>query len=148
VNWERPPPADVWRSIEAYLALAYDDGPPPGPVLERLSRLRATPGTMFYACEAFERLDDGFALRLGNRFYAHMKLVVEPSSAGVAHFRVDTHDRHFLDLVGAPGPGLVELMDRNLAIARSIDEAWSALGLRVSGAQWRDALARWRALHR
>lgn len=147
MSWERPSPTEVWQAIEAYLAVAYDDAPPPAPVLERLSLLRAAPSAAFYDCDAFERADDRFALRLGNRCYPHMKLVVEPSSPGVAHFRVDTHDRHFLDLVGSAGPGLVELMDRNQAIARSIEEAWSARGLRSSADQWRDALARWHATH-
>jgi hypothetical protein len=36
-------------------------------------------------------------------------------------------------------------MDRNQAIARSIEEASSARGLRASADQWRDALARWHA---
>jgi hypothetical protein len=147
VTWERPAPAAVWRAIEAYLAVAYD-GAPPAPVAARLSSLRAAPETAFYDCEAFERGDDRYALRLGNRSYPHMKLVVVAAPGGRAVFRADTHDRHFLDLIGSAQPRLADLLARNDAIARAIEDAWSACGLLTSREFLRGQVASWRATHR
>jgi hypothetical protein len=144
VTGKLPEPAETWRAIDLYLGLAHDRNLP-GAVAERLVRLRATPEEAFYACGAFERTGERLALRLGNRFYPHMKLVLEPSPDGPCVFRVDTHDRHFLDLVGAAEPALAELIDRNAAIARAIEDGWSAAGLRTTREHWRDALARWHA---
>jgi hypothetical protein len=134
----------VWRAIEAYLAAAYD-GAPPATVAERLSSLRATDEAAFYECEAFERGDDRYALRLGNRCYPHMKLVVAAAPGGRALFRADTHDRHFLDLVGPSHPRFAELMARNEAIAREIEDAWAACGLLTPRECLREQMATWRA---
>jgi hypothetical protein len=146
MTWERPTPAVVWQAIEAWLAVAYD-GAPPAPVAERLSALRAMNEAAFYDCEAFERGDDRYALRLGNGSYPHMKLVVLAAPGGQALFRADTHDRHFQDLVGAPDARLAELMERNDAIARAIEDAWSARGLLTSRAYLHEQVATWRANH-
>lgn len=142
--WDRPKPIDVWRAVEAYLSAAYDAAPP-SVVAERLSQLRATPEEAFYECAAFECCEERYALRLGNRFYPHMKLVVEAGPGGRALFRADTHDRHFLDLVDPSDAKLVELMARNAAIARAIEEAWAACGLLTPREHMRSELARWRA---
>jgi len=144
MTWERPVPDEVWRAVEAYLAIAYADGPPP-PVAERLSRLRAAGQALFYDCDVFERSGDGYALRLGNRFYPHMKLVVQAASDGRSLFRADTHDRHFLDMVDSSDPHLTKLMARNEAIARAIEDAWSARGLFTMRDDLREQIAQWRA---
>jgi len=135
---------EVWRAVEAYLAVAYDSAPPPA-VAERLSRLRATPEAAFYDCDAFERSGEGYALRLGNRSYPHMKLVLEPAPGGRFVFRADTHDRHFLDLIDPAHAGLAELMAFNGAISRAIEAAWSACGLLTVRQHLHDQLARRRA---
>jgi len=142
--FERPAPAEVWKAIEAYLSVAYD-GPPPRAVAERLARLRAADEVVFYECEAFEPCREGHALRLGNRFYPHMKLVLEPAPGGRFVFRADTHDRHFLDLVDASQPGLQELIARNAATARAIEEAWSGCGIHTAREDLREQVARRRA---
>ena len=136
MTWERPTPAELWRAIDAYLAVAYH-GPPPAAVAERLSKLRRATDAALYDCDAFERTDDRLALRLGNRFYAHMKLVVEASPSGRALFRADTHDRHVLALVGSSHPGLDELMAKNQAIAQAIEESWSSRDLPTVCDYWR-----------
>lgn len=146
MTWERPPPAAVWQAIEAWLAVAYE-GRPPAPVAERLSALRSMAEAAFYECEAFERGEDRYALRLGNRAYPHMKLVVVAAPDGQALFCADTHDRHFQDLIGSPDPRLAELVARNETIARAIEDAWSARGLLTSRAYLREQAATWRATH-
>lgn len=144
--WTPPARKDLWRAVEAYLAAAYD-APPPAAVVERLSQLRTAPEAAFYECAAFERGDDRYALRLGNRFYPHMKLVVEAAPDGRALFRADTHDRHFLELVDGSESSFAELMARNEAIARAIEDAWCAAGLLTCREHLRESMARWRAEH-
>jgi hypothetical protein len=145
VDW-RPAPADLWRAVEAYLEVAWG-GPPPPAVAERLARLRAAEPAHLLDSDVFERSGERLSLRLGNRSYPHMKLVIEPSSSGTAQFRADTHDRHFLELLGSPGPELTALIARNHEVAREIEAAWQARGLRTSADHWREELARWHAAH-
>jgi hypothetical protein len=147
VTCEPPSPEDVWRAVDAYLAVAYE-GAPPAAVAERLSVLRAAAAAAFYECDAFERCGQGYALRLGNRHYPHMKLVLEPAPGGRFVFRADTHDRHFLHMVNASSAGFAELLERNAGIARAIEAAWSACGVFTPRAHLHDQLARWRATRR
>jgi hypothetical protein len=133
--------------VDAYLGLAYE-GPPPAAVAERVGLLRGAVDGAFYDCSAFERADDRYALRLGNRYYPHMKLVVMGAPGGRAVFRADTHDRHLLDVPGASSPRFAELLARNDALARAIEDAWSALGLLTARAHLRDQVATWRASRR
>jgi hypothetical protein len=135
---------DVWRAVEVYLSAAYDAAPPPA-VADRLSLLRVAREEVFFECAAFECCEDRYALRLGNRYYPHMKLVVEAGPGGRAVFRADTHDSHFHDLVDPSDAKLVELMARNATIARAIEEAWAACGLLTARGHLRRELARWRA---
>jgi hypothetical protein len=142
--WQCPAPVVVWRAIDAYLAVAYD-GPAPAPVAERLAKLRAAADGAFYECEVFERADERCALRLGNRFYPHMKLVMVPAPDGRVVFRADTHDRHFVDLIQPSDTRFAELLARNEAIARAIEDAWSACGLLTLRECMREQIATWRA---
>ncbi len=132
--WEKPTPSVVWRAIDAYLKGAYD-GALPANVVSRLATLRSAADEGFYRCEVFERdskLEPSvFALRLGNRFYPHAKLVIEraPDDRG-AQFRVDTHDGHCSpDPSSADYPRFRELMDQNQRIAREIEVSWADEGL-------------------
>jgi hypothetical protein len=135
----------VWRAIEAYLAVAYE-GAPPDAVAGRLSTLREAGDAGFYDCGAFERADEQCALRLGNRFYPHMKLVLASAPDGRCVFRADTHDRHFLELLGTSArERLSELMARNEAMARAIEDSWDACGLLTPRGCLREQMESWRA---
>jgi hypothetical protein len=129
---DRPAPETLWRAIDAYLACAYDKAPPAA-VASRLDALRHADGEHLYDCEAFERSaeTDRLSLRLGNRCYPYMKLVIERAPAGQGYlFRADTHDKHAM-----PEPGAVdydafrELMEHNRAIAEAIEAAWTQAGV-------------------
>ena len=145
--WETPNPAQVWRAIEIYLSHAYER-PPTIAVRQRLDLLRATPEETFFACNAFEatpkeeptRLD----LRLGNRFYPHMKMVIERAPDGRrCLFRADTHDRHI-----QPAPGSREydafrqLMEQNQSVAGQIEAAWESQGVPTFKSYLREDLER------
>src|SRR5689334_18537603 len=95
-----PDPQQVWKAIEAYLRCAYDGLGVPRVVQERLETLRkAMENGDFYGSEVLEKDSSQepkkFSLRLGNRFYPHMKLSIDrrPDQGGFL-FRADTHDRH------------------------------------------------------
>src|SRR5437763_850900 len=98
MSWQKPTTSAAWKAIEAYLELAYD-GPPPQTVRSRLDSLRNAPADDLFGSSTFEKQSDAevvrYSLRLGNRWYPHMKLVIERSPDGQGHlFRADTHDRH------------------------------------------------------
>ena len=130
MNWSRPRIEVVWQAVEAYLQTAYAGGKPPTAVTQRLETLRNTPADGFFECPVFER-DPApltgkpatrYAIRLGNKVYPHMKIVIEPRRRRGALFRADTHDRHI-----RPAPhsreykAFCELMENNQSVAEQIE---------------------------
>jgi hypothetical protein len=157
--WHKPEPAVVWRVVAAYLAHAYDGpvGPhgvpagTPSAVRARLESLRMAATSEFYASPVLERDNPAhptkFALRLGNRHYPHMKLVIDRTPDGHGFlFRADTHDAHC-----RPAPGsrdyavFCQLMEQNRQIAEAIENAWEAQGIPTFKSFLRDDLARRKA---
>ena len=148
MNDDRPDPAHVLRAINVYVTDAYD-APPPLAVRSMLATVRDWVGPL-YMCPSFVKSDDGagrprYSLRLGNRHYPHMKLVIEPgpgSGAGYL-FKADTHDRHV-----CPKPESTEfaafraLMEDNQKLAQRIEDDWAAAGLPTFKTFLRDDLAR------
>jgi hypothetical protein len=139
VNWSKPRIEVVWQAVEAYLHTAYAGGKPPTAVVQRLETLRNTPADGFFDCPVFERDPSAasgkpatrFAIRLGNKVYPHMKIVIEPAPHGGGHlFRADTHDRHI-----RPAPAsreykaFCELMEANQSVAEQIETEWAQRGL-------------------
>lgn len=145
-----PEPAQVFRAIDIYLRLAYSDVPPVS-VRSLLATLRSWPGR-FYDAVPFARgpstPPERYSIRLGNRHYPHMKLVLEisPDRRGYL-LRADTHDKHI-----APPPESPEyaafksLMEQNRAISEAIEAAWSIEGLPTFKTYLREDLARRRRL--
>jgi hypothetical protein len=156
--WQKPEPNMVWRAITSYLAIAYE-GPPgpngipantPSAVKSRLESLRLAPTSVadFFASPVFERDSASnpgkFSLRLGNRHYPHMKLVVERSPDARGHlFRADTHDAHC-----RPAPGsrdffvFSQLMEKNREVAEQIEASWEEQNISTFKAYLREDLAR------
>ncbi len=151
MNWEKPSPSAVWQAIDIYLSNAYS-GPPPSAVRSRLATLRSAPPAEFFDAAVFER-DSApsparYALRLGNRSYPHMKLIVDRAPDGRGYlFRADTHDGHI-----QPPPGsresraFGELMQANRSIAEAIESAWEQKRVPTFKQFLRDDLARRKAL--
>jgi len=131
-----PHPQQVWKAIEAYLRCAYEELAPPAAVQNRLVTLRAAgENGDFYSSSVFER-DSGtapkkYSLRLGNRFFPHMKLSIDqrPDQGGFL-FRADTHDRHICPSPGSKDYAMFrELVEKNQKLAQSIEAAWEEGGL-------------------
>jgi hypothetical protein len=133
---ELPHPQQVWIAIVAYLRCAYDGSPPPKAVQKRLETLRkAAENADFYGSEVFERdsspAPKKYSLRLGNRFYPHMKLSIDrrPDQGGF-FFRADTHDRHICPSAASKDHATFrELMEKNQQLAQTIEAAWEEGGL-------------------
>jgi hypothetical protein len=147
MNWEPPPPAQIWKAIELYLAIAYETAPPLS-VRARLDALKAAADGEFYRIAAFERTppDDPckYSLRLGNRFYPHMKLVIGRSPDGTcALFRADTHDRHVQPKPDShEAAAFAELARKNQELAQRIEARWDENGLPTFKRYLREDLAR------
>ncbi len=128
-----PDSTQVLRAIEIYLQHAYLGEPSPA-ALSVVRTLRAFSGPFFHA-PVFARSPRRCSLRLGNRFYPHMKLVLElePDKKHY-HFRADTHDRH-IDLPAAHPEyaAFAELRAKNARISEEIAQAWASEGLPVGG---------------
>jgi hypothetical protein len=129
-----PDPKQVWRAIELYMNCAYGEANAPAAVQKRLETLRAAgENGAFFASSAFERDSNRrkFSLRLGNRFYPHMKLSIDerPDQGGFL-FRADTHDRHICPTAASKEYGaFCELMQKNQQVAARIEEQWQERGV-------------------
>jgi hypothetical protein len=143
---EPPEPAVVDKAVETYLKFAYE-GEPPAMVRSALATLHAW-GGRYYACPVFTKdantPPDRYSMRLGNRYYPHMKLVIQRSTDGKSFlFRADSHDRHICPPEGAPEhKEFSDLMTKNQQIAQAIESAWAAEGLPTFKTWLREDLAR------
>ena len=144
------PVAVTLKAIEIYLSQAYT-AQPPSPVRARLETLRALAPDAFYESPAFERDSQShptkLSLRLGNKFYPHMKLTIErrPDKAGFL-FRADSHDSHCTPAPGSREHGaFCELMSLNQKIAQAIETAWADEHLPTFKTFLRDDLAKRKA---
>jgi hypothetical protein len=151
--WQKPDPDVVWKAIEIYLKWAYapEQGGPPSAVCARLDTLRSTPPDAFYDSAVLEKSGDKpgddpthFSLRLGNRAYPHMKLVIDRAPDGRSFLlRADTHDAHCQPRPGSPEQAaFAELCRHNRLVAEHIEAAWEWGNLPTFKKFLRDDLAR------
>src|SRR5215213_8399056 len=129
-----PNPDDVLRAIDAYVSVAYGNEPLPVPVKSQLAVLRSWKGPFFRAPVIAS--DGGtppkrYSIRLGNRYYPHMKLAIERSPDGQGYlFRPDTHDTHCCPPAGHPEHAAFrKMMEQNLELATKIEAALAEQGL-------------------
>jgi hypothetical protein len=124
-----PPPQITLRAIEIYLQHAYEGAIPSKTVQTMVEGLRGNAGDL-YTSPPFVRTPDGkLTLRLGNRHYQHMKMVLEraPSQPDVWLFRADTHDRHLCPAADHPEyAAFLALRGKNQVVADAVDTAWTA----------------------
>jgi len=132
-----PSADEIRRAVELYLAAAYGDDRPAA--VDRLMPGEAFEPGSYLMSDRVERTPDScglrevrsFALRLGNRWYPHMKLrISRPPNERVYLFCVDCHDAMLQAPAGSPdGPALEQLKRHNASLAAAIDAAWDAAGL-------------------
>ena len=145
MHW--PEPAVVWRAIEAYVKVAFNDAPPSA-VRSRLETLRALSDASFYDSAVFETKGEGAGarvlLRLGNRFYPHMKMAIEkrPDRQGCL-FRADTHDAHCCPATTSREyQAFRQLMELNQTVAQAVELEWEKEGLPTFKTYLKEDLAR------
>ena len=144
---QTPPPATVWRAIDAWLSVAYA-GSAPREVSALLDTLRRQEPGLRFESSVFERSNGEpptrYALRLGNRLYPFMKLVIERLPArNTWLFTADTHDRHICPAPGDPEhEAFTGLMAHNRALAATIEDMWRAQGIDTFRGFLGDDLAR------
>ncbi len=133
-----PDRTQILRAIDLFVEYAYADGAQPGKSMQSgLADLRGrTDDASFFASPLFLRPTKdtpvaSYTLRLGNRFYPHMKLVIQPSPDGTEMmYRADTHDRHLCPATGHPEyQAFMELRARNQQVAEAIEAAWAVAGI-------------------
>jgi hypothetical protein len=137
MSWQRPSPAAVFEAVDAYLRVVYGSASAPSAVRDRVATLRAAPPEELFDSPVLERAGgsaaapDRYSLRLGNRFYPHMKLVIERSPDGRGFlFRADTHDRHVRPPPGSrDAAAFAELARMNQKAAEEVEAEWARLGL-------------------
>jgi hypothetical protein len=134
-------------------------GHTPSAVRARLETLRSTPDETFYDSPVLERgptapkekdpkaLPTKYSLRLGNRSYPHMKLVIDRAPDGQTYLlRADTHDAHIQPKPGSRDYAAFQELSRiNHALAEQIETAWEAAGLPTFKKFLREDLERRRA---
>ena len=129
-----PDAATASRAIAIYMEHAYRGSEPSSAVRNLLDSLRERAGDL-YSLPAFARTGEGararWSIQLGNRFYPHMKLVIEPAPTGSDYlFKADTHDRHIQPPPGHPElRPFMELRARNKAVSEEIEQAWADAGV-------------------
>ena len=143
---EKPEPAKMLRAIDIYLREAYGDTVPLT-VGSQMAILNAWKGPFFDApvfAQDDYRNPTRYSMRLGNRQYPHMKLVLQLSPDGKRFLlKADAHDRHICPPEGAPEYGAFrELMERNQQLVETIEKAWAAEGLPTFKTFLREDLAR------
>ena len=147
MEWQKPSTENLWRAIDVYLALAYQGSAPSTVVNSRVEALRGA-GSGFFDSPTVERdapeSPGRFSLRLGNRFYPHMKLVIESTPDKTGHmFRADTHDKHIRPAPDSKEYALFcELMENNQKLAEAIESEWDKQGLPTFKQYLRNDLAR------
>ena len=131
MEWQKPSSQEVFRAIDVYLNVAYPDKPPSATVQSRLDALKLQDPARFYECASLEREPNQgpprkFALRLGNPFYPHMKLVIEPTPDALGHmFRADTHDKHIRpEPKSKEYPLFCQMMEQNQKLSERIESEW------------------------
>ncbi len=127
------------HAIELYLERAYPAGTLPPGTQDRVAPIRALSGAESVPEALLEKdptaTASGFALRLGQPLYPHMKLIIEPAPLCRAHddplpppflLRVDTHDRHLHATPGSPDAAwLASIRASNKQLTEQIETAWS-----------------------
>jgi hypothetical protein len=140
-----PEPRQALQAVRIFLQHAYDP-PLPSSVQTAMDSLQLLKDD-FYTAPPFARSNDPqrpqYWLRLGNRRYPHMKLMIEPCPDGNGWlFRADTHDLHICPKPDHPEyPAFMELREHNRRLAERIESDWVAKGLPTFQTYLKDALS-------
>lgn len=137
------------RAVQVYFELAYPEGGVPDRSRPFAEIDPSTALADVLSLPKVEKLPSptpgkpgGYALRLGNAWYPHMKLLIQPYGLppGVV-FGVDTHDRVHVPAGSPEAEELHRLKENNLELARKVEAAWESAGIPTQKGLLRKALA-------
>ena len=142
------------RAVHVYLEHAYPAGNVPANRQQFVGLDPSTPLEELIKLKGVEQPAESvssqtvrFALRVGNQWYPHMKILI--CSAGAEEdviFTVDTHDRLTLP-AGSPEEVMFrELQARNQQLARHVENLWEQSGVPTQAGLLRQYLAQARSL--
>lgn len=108
---------DVQRALEIYWRFAYPLGS------------RVCPRMVREWTSVFDCCDGHFVLRAGNRYYPHMKFIIERGLTGDWHFMVDCHDDAEVPVDAQGADRWHRLRRVNRLLKQEIETAWRRCGL-------------------
>lgn len=125
------------RAIQRYLSLAYPDGRLPDNRSQFSSFTPEMPlEEMLSASGVVESPPveghgiHGYSLRVGNAWFPHMKVIIQPYARPPGFvFSVETHDHFKLADNHPEQEAMRALKARNQALAREVERAWESDGL-------------------
>lgn len=131
------PARQLQQAVAIYLRLAYEGVPIPPSARQCADAIAALPPDSAVSADLLEPMPcgtgTGYALRLGQPLYPHMKLVIEPSPCPTDEgffFRADAHDRHLHAPPGSPDAAwLASVRLANKTLDEKIGNAWTDAGL-------------------
>lgn len=141
------------QAVHIYVSIAYSSGNVPENRRQFAESAADLSLEQFWNLKGVERLpskpggEAGYALRIGNVHYPHMKLTIQPYDGPPGFvFGVDSHDQFKLTADSPELAAVKELQDKNAQIARSIVTAWEEVGLPTQSGLLRRYLQAKRAL--
>ncbi|HVJ83797.1 MAG TPA: hypothetical protein VNC50_22205 [Planctomycetia bacterium] len=148
------PVSEIVRAMAIFFERAYAGGEIPAnrrtfaelPPGLTLAELLAMPGVqrMPGAENSGVRQSDGFAFRVGNRHYPHMKVLIRSTNESPGYvLAVDTHDEFgCIPLPEGEREAVAELRAANRKLGKEVETAWEAAGLPTQSSILRAYLAR------
>ncbi len=151
--WRLPTSDELRAAVHIYMTCAYGDARVPNATAARVKSIDENGEPVAYDDDRLFEADRKqseiarYAIRLGNRHYPHMKLVIERSPDGLTFLlRADTHDSHVRPTAGSKeADAYAQLVRMNQQISESIEHVWDAAGLPTFRSYLRQDLARRRA---
>jgi hypothetical protein len=135
------------RSIRIFLRYAYADATVPENRRQFLDLSEDLPVEELLGLKDVQELPPvdgepgGYAFRIGNAWYPHMKLIVKPYADAPGYiFHVDTHDTFRLKADDPDAEGIRQLQRRNQELARKIEKAFEEAGLPTQAGMLRQYL--------
>lgn len=130
-----PPVGTLRRAAKIFLDIAYAGTMAPPEVLKRIEPINAADASQPCRREWFEisskdEINPSLRLRLGQKNYPHMKLLLQPSPDLDEYlFFADSHDRHLFTAVESEAAALAALRQANAEITRAIEKQWEQAGV-------------------
>ena len=123
------------QAAKIFLDIAYGDATPPPEVRKRMEPINSADASQpcrreWFEISSKEEINPSLRLRLGQKHYPHMKMLLQPSPDLDEYlFFADSHDRHLFTAVESEAHALAALRQANAEITREIERQWEQAGV-------------------